>query len=101
MSEGKVKPADCRTMADVRRSLDRLDEQILELLGERFRYIEAAARIKPSRDLIRDEGRKAAVIANVRRRAPAAGVDPEVAAALYELLVEASIAREQARFDAL
>src|SRR5688500_3711184 len=101
MTSERVRPADCRTMAEVRHGVDRLDEEILALLGERFRYMDAAARIKPSRDLVRDEGRKAEVIANVRCLAPEAGVDPQVAAALYELLVEASIAHEQARFDAL
>jgi isochorismate pyruvate lyase len=63
--------------------------------------MDAAARIKPSRDLVRDEARKAEVIANVRRLAPAVSIDPETAASLYEQLVEASIAYEQARFDAL
>jgi isochorismate pyruvate lyase len=96
-----MKPADCRTMAEVRHGVDRLDEEIVALLGERFRYMDAAARIKPSRDLVRDEGRKAEVIGNVRRLASAAGVDPQAAAALYEQLVEISIAHEEARFDAL
>ena len=101
MTQDRVKPADCRTMAEVRHGVDRLDEEILELLGERFRYMDAAARIKPSREAVRDEARKADVIANVRRLAPAAGVDPETAAALYEQLVEASIAHEHLEFDAL
>src|SRR5688500_15278298 len=101
MTSDRVRPADCRTMAEVRHGVDRLDEEMLALLGERFRYMDAAARIKPSRELVRDEARKAEVIANVRRLAPAAGVQPGVAAALYELLVEASIGHEQQRFDAL
>ena len=101
MSEDRVRPGDCLTMAEVRRGVDRLDEQIVGLIGERFRYMDAAARIKPHRDLVRDEGRKAEVLANVRRLAPAAGVDPEIAASLYELLVEASIAHEERRFDLL
>jgi isochorismate pyruvate lyase len=63
--------------------------------------MDAAARIKPNREAVRDEGRKAEVIANVRRLAPGAGVDPETAAALYEQLVEASIAHEHVEFDAL
>ena len=101
MTEERVKPADCRTMAEVRHGVDRLDEEIVDLLGERFRYMDAAARIKPNREAVRDEARKAEVIANVRRLAPGAGVDPETAAALYEQLVEASIAHEHVEFDAL
>jgi isochorismate pyruvate lyase len=101
MTQDRVKPEDCRNMAEVRHGVDRLDEEIVALLGERFRYMDAAARIKPSRELVRDEARKAEVIANVRRFSPGAGVDPETAAALYEQLVEASIAHEHVRYDAL
>ena len=99
MTSDRVKPADCRTMAEVRHGVDRLDEEILALLGERFRYMDAAARIKPERGLVRDEARKAEVIANVRRAAHAEGVDPALAVSLYETLVEASIAHELERFD--
>jgi isochorismate pyruvate lyase len=88
-------------MAEVRFGVDRLDEEIVGLLGERFRYMEAAARIKPERSAVRDEARKAQVLANVARHAAAEGVPGETAAALYERLVEASIAHEFGRFDAI
>lgn len=101
MTKDRVKPADCLTMVEVRNGVDRLDEEIVALLGERFRYMDAAARIKPNREAVRDEARKAEVIANVRRLSPEAGVDPDTAEALYEQLVEASIAHEHVEFDAL
>jgi isochorismate pyruvate lyase len=87
-------------MAEVRQGVDRLDEEILRLIGERFRYMEAAARIKPTREAVRDEGRKAQVLANVGRLAARHHVPAEAAAELYERLVEASIAYELGRFDA-
>jgi len=87
-------------MAEVRHGVDRLDEEIVRLLGERFRYMDAAARIKPVRDAVRDEGRKAEVLANVARLAAEHGVPAGPAADLYERLVEASIAYELGRFDA-
>jgi isochorismate pyruvate lyase len=86
-------------MAQVRHGVDSLDEQIVALIGERFRYMDAAARIKPAREAVRDEGRKAQVLRNVARHAEAANVPGEVAADLYERLVEASIAYEFVRFD--
>jgi isochorismate pyruvate lyase len=99
MSSPRVKPADCRTMAEVRHGVDRVDEEILALLGERFRYMDAAARIKPSRELVRDEARKAEVIGNARARAAAEGVPDELIEILWELLVESSIAHELATFE--
>jgi isochorismate pyruvate lyase len=88
-------------MEEVRRGVDCLDEQIVALLGERFRYMEAAARIKPEREAVRDEARKAEVIANARRLAEGQGSPAEAVAQLYERLVEASIAYEFERFDAI
>lgn len=101
MTEKRVKPADCRTMAEVRHGVDRLDEQIVALLGERFRYMEAAARIKPDREAVRDEARKEEVIANVSRAAADEHVPVDLAREIYETLVEGSIAYEFTRFDAI
>jgi isochorismate pyruvate lyase len=88
-------------MEEVRCGVDRLDEQIVALLAERFRYMEAAARIKPRRALVRDEWRKADVLAKVRGRAEEEGAPADCVARLYETLIEASIEYEFGRFDAL
>lgn len=101
MTQECVPPRDCADMAQVRQGVDRIDQEIVALLARRFGYMDAAARIKPERDLVRDEGRKAQVLANIRSAAAAAGVPEEVAAAVYEILVEGSIAYELEVFDAL
>ena len=100
MSE-RVKPADCRTMAEVRHGIDRLDERIVALVAERFRYMEAAARIKPERHLVRDEARKAEVLANVGAAADREGAPRERVVQLYEALIESSIAFESESFNRL
>ena len=92
-------PDQCRTMAEVRRGVDEIDRQIVALLGRRFRFMDAAARIKRSRDEVRDEQRKAAVLDHVRTAARDAGISEELVAELYDRLVEASIAYELRRFD--
>lgn len=91
--------ADCTTMAEVRAGVDQVDRELVALLERRFAYMAAAARIKPERDQVRDEGRKAQVIANARAAARAAGLPEAVVADLWEQLVEASIAYELALFD--
>jgi isochorismate pyruvate lyase len=100
MAEERVKPASCTSMSEVRHGVDRIDERVVALLAERFRYMDAAARIKPDRDAVRDEARKAQVIGNVRRLAAEAKIPTGAVEDLYELLVEASIAYELERFDA-
>jgi isochorismate pyruvate lyase len=93
-------PADCQTMAEVRAGVDALDARIVALIGERFRYMDAAARIKPERGAVRDEARKADVLAKVRSHAARHQVPDLAIAELYERLIEASIAYEFDRFDA-
>ena len=95
----RLKPAECGSMAEVRAGVDALDREIVALLGERFRYMEAAARIKRDRAAVRDEWRKTDVLAKVARHAEAAGVPSATASVLYERLIEDSIAYELERFD--
>ena len=96
----RVKPEACATMADVRQGVDGLDEQIVALLAERFRYMEAAARIKPRREAVRDEWRKADVLSKVAAAALREAAPAERIAALYDQLIESSIAYEFDCFDA-
>ena len=96
-----IEPEDCRSMAEVRAGVDEIDERIVALLGVRMRFMDAAARIKPHRHQVRDEERKAAVIAHACAVAERVGFPAAVAAQLYDRLVEASIAYELERFDAL
>jgi isochorismate pyruvate lyase len=94
-----IAPADCTTMTEVRAGVDAVDRQIVALFATRFGYMDAAARIKPTRDAVRDEWRKADVKAKVDAAAAEAGVDRSLLSRLYEDLIETSIAHELARWD--
>lgn len=94
-----VPPSECTTMIEVRAGVDDLDTRIVTMLGQRMRYMEAAARIKATRASVRDEPRKAAVIDHAGQVASTVGFPPDLARALYELLVEGSIAYELDRWD--
>jgi len=61
--------------------------------------MDAAARIKPARAAVRDEARKAQVIAQARAAAESAGLPGAAVAQMWEVLVEASIAYELEEFD--
>ena len=94
-------PADCSTMTEVREGVDDVDRRLVALLARRFGYMDAAARIKPDREAVRDEWRKADVKAKVDAEAKRLGVDRSLCARLYEDLIETSIAHEFNRFDSL
>jgi len=86
-------------MAEVRSGVDDVDRQLVALLKRRFGYMDAAARIKPDRELVRDEWRKADVLAKVDSAAVELGVDRNLMARIYEDLIETSIAHEMEEFD--
>jgi isochorismate pyruvate lyase len=92
-------PEDCTTMTEVRAGVDDVDRQLVTLLRRRFGYMDAAARIKPDRAAVRDEWRKADVLAKVDATAADLGVDRQLMARLYEDLIETSIAHELVEFD--
>jgi isochorismate pyruvate lyase len=92
-------PAECTTMTEVRAGVDEVDQRIVALIARRFGYMDAAARIKPHRGAVRDEGRKAEVKNKVDAAAALAGVDRVLLSRLYEELIEASIAYEFEVFD--
>jgi isochorismate pyruvate lyase len=92
-------PNDCNSMTEVRAGVDDVDRRVVELLKRRFGYIDAAARIKPDREAVRDEWRKADVLAKVDAAAERMGVDRALMARLYEDLIETSIAHEFEEYD--
>jgi isochorismate pyruvate lyase len=93
-------PDTCLSMEEVRAGVDALDAQLVEMLALRFAYMRAAARIKSDRGQVRDEGRKAQVIANAKERAQALGLPSEAVETLWHDLVETSIAYEMTHWDA-
>lgn len=94
-------PEDCNTMLEVRAGVDATDRALIDLIDRRFGYMRAAARIKSDRAAVRDECRKAQVIANVCADAEMRGLPAPELAAIWEQLVEASIAYELAEWDRL
>ena len=91
--------ADCTTMLEVRTGVDDVDRRLVALLAERFAFMDAAARIKPDRAAVRDEVRKAEVIANASAAAAEAMLPDGLAETRWEALVEASIDYVLAAFD--
>ena len=92
-------PENCTTMAEVRSGVDAVDREIVTLIARRFGYMDAAARIKPDRQAVRDEWRKADVKSKVDAAAAEFGVDRELMSRIYEDLIETSIAHEFVEFD--
>ena len=95
-----IDPDSCTTMAEVREGVDAVDRAILGLMVRRFGYMDAAARIKPDREAVRDQWRKNDVHAKVAAEATRLGLPADRLRSVWEELMEQSIAHEFERFDA-
>jgi isochorismate pyruvate lyase len=81
-------------MTEVRQGVDALDRALVELLAERQGYMDAAARIKPSRDVVHDEARIEQVIERVKAQATAKGLSHGIAEPVWRTLISRCIAYE-------
>lgn len=92
-------PEECSDMREVRAGVDATDREIMALLDRRFGYMRAAARIKTDRNVVRDEARKAEVIANATAEAEDRMLPVAAIGEIWEMLVETSIAYELEEWD--
>ncbi len=90
---------DCEKMAQVRAGVDAIDRALMDLLDRRFGYMRSAARIKTNRNAVRDEARKAQVIAAAVSDANSRGLPGDAIGEIWNDLVEASIAYETLEWD--
>jgi isochorismate pyruvate lyase len=100
MTDAPPIPTACADMRDVRAGVDSVDAALVRLLALRQAYMEAAARIKPTRAAVRDEPRIQQVLANVQALAAQQGLSWDIAEPVWRTLIEACIAHEFDAFDA-
>ena len=82
------RPAECADLADVRAEIDRIDNALVDLIGERFGYVERAWQIKLGQALEANvPWRNQQVFDKVRARAEARGLPPDLAEALWRQMI--------------
>ena len=95
----RTAPESCASMAEVRQGVDALDRALVALLAERQRYMHAAARIKPSRDVVHDDARIEDVVAKVLAESGRAGLSADIAEPVWRTLIDRCIAHELGVWD--
>jgi len=78
---------DCRDMDEVRAEIDRIDQSLVDLIGERFSYVDRAWQLKQSPAEARVPWRIQQVINRVRTRAKEKGLPPELTEALWRQMI--------------
>ncbi|HHN67153.1 MAG TPA: chorismate mutase [Thermopetrobacter sp.] len=98
MADERKPAAECENMDEVRREIDRVDARLVELLAERFSYVDRAWQLKQGTS----EGatvpwRIQQVIDKVRGRAEEHGLPPALAEALWRQMIGWFIQYEEER----
>lgn len=94
-------PADCKDMSDVRAEIDRLDTALVELIGERFGYVERAWQIKLKENASANvPWRNQQVVDRVRAKADAVGVPADLCEALWRQMIGWFIQYEEEKLKA-
>jgi isochorismate pyruvate lyase len=81
------KAEDCADMEQVRAEIDRIDVALVDLIGERFTYVDRAWQLKQSPAEARVPWRIQQVINRVRARAKDKGLPPELTEALWRQMI--------------
>ena len=81
------KAKDCANMEEVRAEIDRIDAALVDLIGERFTFVDRAWQLKRSPAEARVPWRIQQVIDRVRARAVEQGIPPELAEALWRQMI--------------
>ncbi len=87
-------PDQCESLVDIRAEIDRLDRQVVALLGQRFAYVKAASKFKTSETTVRAPERLQAMLQQRRVWAEEEGLDADVIEKMYQDLVNHFIAEE-------
>ncbi|MEM1410469.1 MAG: chorismate mutase [Pseudomonadota bacterium] len=90
-----MKPQDCPSMTEVRAEIDRLDQQLVALLAERWGYVDRAWQLKSSPDEATVPWRIQEVIDRVRSHAEKSGMPPALAEALWRQIIGWGIQYEE------
>jgi isochorismate pyruvate lyase len=96
-----IPPELTENMQEVREGVDEIDRQLIDLLISRYKFMDAAARIKDDKYKVRDEVRKSQVIDNVCALVKNTPVPEETIKIIWNILVESCISYEMNKWHEL
>ena len=89
---------ECKTLNEVRTEIDKLDDQIVDLIGARNSYIKQAAKFKETVDEVKAPERINEIITKVRHKALTLGMSPNLLEEIYTIMINEMVESEIAEF---
>ena len=89
-------PSHCKSIEEIRKAIDTIDKEVINLLGKRYSYVKEVVRFKePTEESIIARERFDSVIASRRRMAAEAGLDPDIIERIYRDMLNHFISEER------
>lgn len=88
-------PADCTTKQDIREAIDALDTDLLRLFARRQTYVRRMAELKQSPEEAFDRERIETMVAALKEKAEAQGLEGDQAEAVWRTLIDWNVDYER------
>lgn len=82
--------SNCQTLSCVRKEIDVLDKQIVELIGKRLAYVKMAGELKKNRKLIHDCAREHEILKQAKEQAESLGYPSSIAEEIFKTILAQS-----------
>jgi isochorismate pyruvate lyase len=93
-----MKLHECHSLQEVRDEIDKLDDQIVELIGARNGYIKQAAKFKNTIEEVKDPKRIDEIMTKVRHKALTLGMSPNLLEEIYTIMINEMVESEISEF---
>lgn len=87
------------SLDEIRQNIDYIDQQIVQLLGERHYYVKQAAKLKTNTEEVKSPARVEAVLEKVRKVALQNDIDPVMIENIYKGMIDYFINSEMKEFE--
>lgn len=94
----KMEIIQCTSLEEVRKEVDKLDDELVELIAKRNSYIKQAAAFKESIEEVKAPERIDAVMQRVRHKALSFNLSPNLISKLYGIMINEMVESEIAEF---
>ncbi len=89
---------ECHSLDEVRKEIDKIDEEIVKLISLRSKYVKQAAKFKESVEEIKSNERIDDVLNHVRHLAATLGISPNLVADIFKILIDKMVEMEIEEF---
>ncbi len=89
-----IDPKTCRNIDEIRKEIDEIDYQILQLFSQRYSFVKEIVKFKTDEDSVIAESRQMEVISKRREWAEELGLNPDLLEEIFWILMKFNVRKE-------